>query len=171
VDISDSIRISIEYSDFAVAAALQSVFDGWVSALPERTVNPAIRFINNTDFGIGDVLAKLVVCVPICYAVLSTLYSGDTSTQSLFALAFSVALIGMITFSVFGLFWRMLDQGATALTPYTRLSLTTGDEREHAKNAQSKKDVVKFTVSIVGIAGTVFLNVISNSIFSSLGLD
>lgn len=166
--LGDSIDVTIEYSDYSVAIALQAVIDSWVANLKSRKTSTIIKALSSLDASKGDIVIRMIAAVPFFSAFFFIVSKEEFTVERMLHLLFFVIGISVF-FSGLSLFlWRKVVEGALSLIPSTRIYVTSGDEVRHAEEGVGFKKTISVISSITALAASVSVKLFSALIFSVL---
>lgn len=165
---NQSIDVMIEYSDYAVALAIQAVTDAWVATLPCRKPSSILKRISRTRWSNKEALVRIICSIPTLFAAWIASGAQEASPNFLFGLIFSTFGIILLTSGLIIWLWDNVANTSGSLMPQTRLFLTNGDDRRHGEEEKSFKKKVILALKLLGISVAVGVNLFSSYIFENI---
>lgn len=168
----DNIVLTIEYTDYAVARALQGVVRDWVAGLTSCKSPKLAKAFSRFRFAWMQSIAPFVILLTAVGALLAAKKMTIVSLESLVKFFCVSAIIGAVATIGTRLVMIGLDSVVQKLTPVTHLMLTKGDqERKSARDSSANKNraILAFLVFVVvaGVGINLFSAWIYNSIIAS----
>lgn len=162
------IDLVLEYSDYAVAQALEGVVSGWVSSLPKKKVGPIVEFFLKKEKFMVIYLDKITKILPILvgsYILYTRNYNLSKSLSLvLFCIAFS--FIGeLVVDKLVSMLYRIFNR----LNPRLEINITAGDRD---RTDEIKSDQIKYSsigsLIFMGIIIAILVNLLSSWVYDKL---
>lgn len=162
------IELKIEYSDYAVAQAIESCVTGWISSLKKIDSSPISRYILKYESFFAKYSPVTVQIIPLVAGAWYIAKSQISPSLSVSIALFCVAL-GAISYYVAMNGGKSIFSLLRRFVPSCTLEITEGDRIKKTELQKSRKRAVKIIIFILaGIIMTSAVNIFSALVYQMI---
>jgi len=156
------IRFSLEYSDYIVAQALQTVVERWVGGLPKQLENKYIKHANKIEHKFRATFPSLMCSMPILGGAMNIYKHNYTINYSISLVMFCI-FVSILFRASADILTDSIYKRVAFLGPRMFINFTLGDA-DHINSVKNKKKKLHNILSFI-IVTVIFGTIIS--LFSS----
>lgn len=152
------LTLTLEYTDYAVAQAVEAVVTGWVGTLPKRQESSAMRLINSSEAMVRQFLDTIAQFTAMCSGAAYILNKNPVMNISIFVSLISIAL-GYLSYNFVSYAVDQFYNTSRKLNPCACVLITMGDKDRVSNN---EKIVSKTRATLGFIASSIILALMIN---------
>ncbi len=156
------LSLSLEYTDYAVAQAVEAVVTGWVSTLPKRQQSSTMNFVNGSESTIRQFLDTSAQCAAIISGGFYIFNKSPPLNVAIFVSLLSIAL-GYFSNNFISYAVDQFYGASRKLNPCACVLITMGD-RDRMEN---NKNIISKTRTTLGFIASSIIVALAINISSS----
>lgn len=145
-----TLHLLLEYSDYAVAQAIEATVAGWVNSLPKRSVPKVVKYLTLIERPVDQLLPFLVRVISLIVGAAFLASSVPLGWKAALSIVLYYVALGHLSYAfvnfLIGAFYRQLRKFA----PNTEMVLTNGDV-EGQEKAQRLVSDAKGVIVVLGL--------------------